>query len=89
MEPARHAGKLMSAFADARAALDELHSAPTTPPHWWGQVRYRRCAIYFAVLLLGNGFALLSGWNDWRHAHEAGERRASAERIRAVMEGAA
>ena len=24
-----------------------------TRPHWWGQVRYRRCTIYFALLVGG------------------------------------
>ena len=42
--------------------------------HWWGQVRYRRCAIYFGVLLAGGGYALVALWRDARAG--AGGRRA-------------
>jgi hypothetical protein len=27
-------------------------------PHWIGQVRYRRCAIYFGLLALGTAYAV-------------------------------
>ena len=44
-----------------------MRAEPPVRPHWWGQVRYRRCAIYFAVLGVGSVYAALSAWRDWRH----------------------
>ena len=57
--PGEHAPVLARTFHDARLALSEVDS-PLAKPHWWGQVRYRRCAIYFAVLTAGCAYALLS-----------------------------
>ena len=49
---ATHALALDRTFGDARDALRVLN-ADIQKPHWWGQVRYRRCLIYFCVLALG------------------------------------
>ena len=71
VEPSAYKKALFAAFEDARTALDEVRAEPLQKPHWWGQVRYRRCAIYFAVMLVGSAYAALSLWRDW-HAATAG-----------------
>ena len=62
---ASHARVLQRTFADAREALGALGAAPLVKPHWWGQVRYRRCTIYYGVLGGGLAFAMRSAWASW------------------------
>mmetsp|Transcript_21474 Transcript_21474/g.48365 ORF Transcript_21474/g.48365 Transcript_21474/m.48365 type:complete len:290 (+) Transcript_21474:1405-2274(+) len=57
-----HAADLDRTFGDARTALRALGVTPRKA-HWRGQVRYRRCFIYFSVL--GLGCALLA-WSVTR-----------------------
>uniref|UniRef100_A0A7S2NR00 Uncharacterized protein n=1 Tax=Haptolina brevifila TaxID=156173 RepID=A0A7S2NR00_9EUKA len=57
-----YAAALRRTFADAREALHAAGATLPDKPHWLGQVRYRRCAIYFAVLGVGVSFALHSAW---------------------------
>ena len=57
-----HATQLQRTFADARDALQAVGAQMLLPPHWWGQVRYRRCAIYFGVLGVGTIFTIYSAW---------------------------
>ena len=64
--PAEHAAALARTFGDARSALDALSAPPLVRPHWLGQVRYRRCAIYFGVFIAGSSYAVVSAWRDWR-----------------------
>jgi hypothetical protein len=52
-----HSAALARTFADARDALREVGAGVLEQPHWWGQVRYRRCIIYFAVMAAGVLFA--------------------------------
>ena len=54
-----HAPAIDAAFGAAREAMAVL-GAEQTLPHWLGQVRYRRCAIYFALLALGSAYACVS-----------------------------
>ena len=54
-----HAPAIDAAFGAAREAM-ALLGAEQTMPHWFGQVRYRRCAIYFAILALGSAYACVS-----------------------------
>ena len=54
-----HAPALDAAFGAAHAAMAAL-GATQERPHWLGQVRYRRCAIYFGLLVLGSAYALMS-----------------------------
>ena len=58
----RFAASLARTFGDAHDALGTVRAAPLVRPHWWGQVRYRRCAIYFAVLLVGGAFLARALW---------------------------
>ena len=57
-----HARKLLRTFADAQRALQEAGAAGPELPHWIGQVRYRRCAIYFGVLAAGVAYVARSAW---------------------------
>ena len=57
-----HDAALQRTFADAKDALEEVGAGVLAPPHWLGQVRFRRCAIYFALMALGCTFAFVSAW---------------------------
>ena len=65
IDPSANAEQLERTFVDAGEALDAIRAAPLTKPHWWGQVRYRRCTIYFVVMGVGSAFAALSARRDW------------------------
>ena len=54
-----HAPALDAAFGAARDAMTAL-GAEQHRPHWLGQVRYRRCAIYFALLGLAAVYTAVS-----------------------------
>lgn len=54
-----YAPALDAAFGAARAAMAAV-GATQVRPHWIGQVRYRRCAIYFGLLALGSAYAVVS-----------------------------
>ena len=58
-----HAGTLRRTLADARDALAHIGAPSPHPPHWWGQVRYRRCFIYFGVLASGMTFTAVAVWH--------------------------
>lgn len=64
---AAHAPALQATFGDARAALAEVNAGVwgRERPHWLGQVRYRRCLIYWGVMLAGVTFAMASLWAWW------------------------
>jgi hypothetical protein len=59
---AAHRYAVRSTLSDAARALRLLEAPPLVPPHWWGQVRYRRCTIYFGVLWGGGAFAAHSAY---------------------------
>ena len=59
MPRALHAAALDRTFGDASSALRQL-GVELQRPHWWGQVRYRRCLIYFGVLAAGLGLLVAS-----------------------------
>lgn len=59
---AAHDRALRRTFDDARDSLRLVGSEAPAKPHWSGQVRYRRCAIYFAVLGVGVCFAAHAAW---------------------------
>ena len=71
IDSAAHAEALQRTFGDARDALAAVGAGKLEQPHWWGQVRYRRCLIYLGVMACGVAFAALSALSAigrWRHA---------------------
>ena len=54
-----HAPALDAAFSAAHAAMAKL-GAEQSQPHWLGQVRYRRCTIYFALLAVSVAYVAVS-----------------------------
>jgi hypothetical protein len=65
IDSSAHVQALRRTFLDARDATRHVGAPAIAPVHWWGQVRYRRCTIYFAVLGAGVAFAAASVWSTW------------------------
>ena len=81
ISPAGHARALQATFADMRTALDAVGAEMLLPPHWWGQVRYRRCLIYWALLYVGGALLVAEAARAIVEAGRRGsERRAAKDR---------
>jgi hypothetical protein len=55
--PARYTAQMERTFNSTRSTMRRI-GLELRQPSVWGQVRYRRCAIYFGLLLAGSGLAL-------------------------------
>ena len=74
----------LAATLNATAAALRAVGADTSgaaSPHWWGQVRYRRCLIYWALLYVGGALLVAEAARAIVEAGRRGsERRAAKDR---------
>ena len=82
MPAGAYADALARTFDDAREAMAAAGAAGALErPHWWGQVRYRRCLIYWALLYVGGALLVAEAARAIGEAGRRGsERRAAKDR---------
>ena len=83
MAPAARAAALAATLNATAAALRAVgaDTSGAASPHWWGQVRYRRCLIYWALLYVGGALLVAEAARAIVEAGRRGsERRAAKDR---------